>query len=201
MKRNAEQLARHREAERERRRRDPEHIRAAERARRQRNRDVLLVRGAAYREAHREELRAKALAYHAAHRDEVLRRNRARYQANRDAINAARAEWWRTHPEEARAQAARTRLRRQQAKTCDHAACLALGPVQLAWQTNPHVCYLCGTQLFLSSKPGELGHAHLDHVMPISRGGLHCAENLRPACASCNHRKHKRTPDEFARAR
>lgn len=32
----------------------------------------------------------------------------------------------------------------------------------------------------------------LDHVKPISRGGLHLLSNMRPACVSCNSRKNAR---------
>ena len=32
-------------------------------------------------------------------------------------------------------------------------------------------------------------YKHLDHVIPLSRGGLHALPNLRPACQSCNLRK------------
>ncbi len=31
---------------------------------------------------------------------------------------------------------------------------------------------------------------HVDHVIPLSRGGAHCLANLRPACAACNLSKH-----------
>jgi 5-methylcytosine-specific restriction endonuclease McrA len=27
---------------------------------------------------------------------------------------------------------------------------------------------------------------HLDHIYPLSKGGLHCVSNLAPACAPCN---------------
>ncbi len=30
---------------------------------------------------------------------------------------------------------------------------------------------------------------HIDHVIPLARGGLHCLANLRPACRACNLRK------------
>lgn len=32
----------------------------------------------------------------------------------------------------------------------------------------------------------------IDHVMPLSRGGSHTPDNIVPACASCNSRKHNR---------
>lgn len=35
---------------------------------------------------------------------------------------------------------------------------------------------------------------HMDHVIPIAppHNGLHCADNLRPACADCNLSKGSR---------
>jgi len=70
--------------------------------------------------------------------------------------------------------------KRRGAPRCDHLSCLAVGPSALSWQTNEHVCYICGTTVWLGV------NLHMDHVVPISRGGVHCADNLRPACRFCN---------------
>jgi 5-methylcytosine-specific restriction endonuclease McrA len=37
----------------------------------------------------------------------------------------------------------------------------------------------------------------IDHVLPLSRGGLHEIDNLVPACSSCNFEKHDKTPMEW----
>ena len=42
-------------------------------------------------------------------------------------------------------------------------------------------CYMCGGP-----------YEHLDHVIPIARGGSNWPANLRPSCAPCNMRKHDR---------
>lgn len=39
----------------------------------------------------------------------------------------------------------------------------------------------------------------IDHVMPLSRGGLHEVGNLVPACKSCNFNKHDKTLAEWQR--
>lgn len=39
-------------------------------------------------------------------------------------------------------------------------------------------CYLCGAK-----------SEHIDHVIPLARGGRHSIGNLAPSCANCNHRK------------
>jgi 5-methylcytosine-specific restriction endonuclease McrA len=43
-------------------------------------------------------------------------------------------------------------------------------------------CYLCG-------KVCEKHEIHLDHVIPLSRGGEHTIDNIKVACATCNLRK------------
>ena len=39
--------------------------------------------------------------------------------------------------------------------------------------------------------------AHLDHVVPVSRGGSSRPDNLVTCCARCNALKHNRTADEY----
>lgn len=50
-------------------------------------------------------------------------------------------------------------------------------------------CYLCGHELS--------GDIHMDHVVPLSRGGAHSADNLRPTHAGCNLRKNDRLLSEL----
>ena len=38
---------------------------------------------------------------------------------------------------------------------------------------------------------------HIDHVIPLSKGGLHCLSNLRPSCQSCNLSKHNKSLKNF----
>lgn len=38
---------------------------------------------------------------------------------------------------------------------------------------------------------------HADHLTPLARGGLHCRDNIVPACADCNERKQARDPFEW----
>ena len=38
---------------------------------------------------------------------------------------------------------------------------------------------------------------HADHFIPLARGGLHCVENIVPACSPCNESKSARDPAEW----
>jgi 5-methylcytosine-specific restriction endonuclease McrA len=58
-------------------------------------------------------------------------------------------------------------------------------------RTAPRMkCYLCGRQ----TKPGE---RHVDHVVPLNRGGPHVRSNLACACIPCNLGKRDKLPSEM----
>lgn len=38
---------------------------------------------------------------------------------------------------------------------------------------------------------------HIDHYIPLSRGGPHTLENVRPSCEQCNLQKSNKLPDDF----
>jgi hypothetical protein len=66
-----------------------------------------------------------------------------------------------------------------------------VGPVNLriVRAQDNHRCYLCGLAVC-----DDVHHLHslapsLDHVVPLSQGGLHCYENVRLAHVGCNARK------------
>jgi 5-methylcytosine-specific restriction endonuclease McrA len=50
-------------------------------------------------------------------------------------------------------------------------------------------CWLCGG-----------AWTHIDHVKPVSRGGMHALSNLRPACRSCNQVKNAAWPIDTRRS-
>lgn len=49
-------------------------------------------------------------------------------------------------------------------------------------------CWICSRQF------DDVVVLHWDHFMPLSKGGPHCIDNLRPACSSCNILKNGRWP-------
>ena len=47
---------------------------------------------------------------------------------------------------------------------------------------------------FIDCSLTKLGKPTMEHVIPLSRGGLHAAHNIVPACSNCNDSKHDKTP-------
>jgi len=74
---------------------------------------------------------------------------------------------------------------------------LTIASAERIWKTPPvnrrevlrrdhHTCQYCG-----SNK-----HLTLDHVIPVSKGGVHTWDNIVTACQRCNQHKSNRTPLE-----
>lgn len=57
-----------------------------------------------------------------------------------------------------------------------------------------HVCYWCGIKLPTKGW-------HLDHVVPLARGGAHAAHNLVKSCATCNESKGAKLSTEWKGAK
>lgn len=53
------------------------------------------------------------------------------------------------------------------------------------------VCHICGGQI------ASLAKLHMDHVVPLARGGTHTYGNIRPAHAYCNQRKSDKLMSEI----
>lgn len=55
-------------------------------------------------------------------------------------------------------------------------------------------CYLC--KKLLTEKT-----ATIDHIIPLSRGGFHCPNNVKIACLKCNQTKTNKELKEFLNKR
>ena len=61
--------------------------------------------------------------------------------------------------------------------------------IQRIYEEQKGLCFYCS---------GELaGKFHIDHMVPLSRGGINDPSNLCCACAFCNTSKRHRTAEEF----
>lgn len=111
--------------------------------------------------------------------------NRAK---NSEKINAKTREWRLNNPEKYKESTRANKNRRRGAKVENYTLKQALD----LYGSN---CHLCGLAIDLdaprwTAQPGWQNGLHLDHVIRISDGGKDCLENVRPAHALCNLRKH-----------
>lgn len=102
-----------------------------------------------------------------------------RYQQGLDRPDPVRARatkdrWQKAHPEVNRRTQFNRRARKRDA-FIEH-----VDPT-VVFQAHGGRCGICGELI--------AGKFEVDHVMPLSRGGLHCYDNCQPAHAACNRRK------------
>lgn len=159
--------------------RDPEKKRKYQRAHYLKNRERLLAAAKQYRKAHPEKRKAEAARYRRRH-PEVVRAKAKRYAAKH-------ADHIKRYVKEHRKEfAARTRRRR--ARMAEVLCTLTASQWEAILALHENRCAYCGRYDVPMTQ---------DHVVPISRGGSHSAENVVPACKSCNSGKGARTPEEW----
>lgn len=137
-------------------------------------------------EQRREYNRLAALTWAAEHRDLAAQRAREWYEAHHDQAAAASRGWRLRHPMVVKAMGMKRRARIAEA-VCQHGpACITPEFLVMVYAA---CCIYCG-------QPA----AHADHFISIAAGGLHCQENLVPACVRCNESKGRRDPFEWIRS-
>jgi len=130
------------------------------------------------------------LKYYYAHRDEYNARSRARYRDNpelREKRNAWKRAW-----DKANRHVRRTSERNRRAKKRLAEGTHTAAETAAIRRSQKNRCVYCRVKL------GR--HGHLDHIIPLSRGGSNERRNLQWLCAECNIRKGAKDPIEFARA-
>jgi hypothetical protein len=102
---------------------------------------------------------------------------------NFEKLQISKAEYARrqlaANPEKVRAYGVRARLIRRSRIASNEVFAVSQKEI-LSLRNQP--CFYCGAKT----------NIHLDHVIPVSRGGRHSIGNLVPACKSCNSKKSDR---------
>lgn len=134
------------------------------------------------RQAQRDRYRHHKTKWRENNRDKI-----ADYTRRTRSKNSERhAAWRKANPEKFSALIKVSGYRRRAAKAAG-----ATAKETLAWaNAQKKRCYWCNARC-----PDDY---HIDHYVPLSRGGLHEIENLVIACPDCNRRKSAKDPLDFA---
>lgn len=157
----------------------------------------------AYYAANSEKVKAKRLAYYAANTNKQKDYSAVYRAENPDKAKASCAAWraanpgklkakiaiWRAaNPESLRIYSANRRARKRKC-----GGVLSKGLSDKLFSLQKGRCACCGNPL------GE--KYHLDHIMPLARGGANTDSNMQLLINTCNMQKHASDPLHFMRAR
>jgi len=150
----------------------------------------------------KEKHRKRQLAYVATRRDQERQRaaewreknperhaetHRMYYESNREKVKSANYKYRRENPE-----AYRQYARDYKARKRAGGGRLSRGYFDRLWAAQAGLCKACEGDLMI------LG-THLDHIIPLVKGGLHCDDNVQLLCATCNRRKSAKNFEDFLR--
>lgn len=157
------------------------------------NRDHALRVSRAYYYANRERIIARDRAYKAERRELLRAKSRERYARNKEhCLAIARAyrernlEKVRERDRNSPARFAASHRRRVLIRNAKQK--VTKQEWELILDRYGRKCLCCGRS------QNEVA-LHMDHVVPLSRGGSHTADNVQPLCKSCNSKKHTRVID------
>lgn len=139
-------------------------------------------------------------AYYRENAEYVKAKRRSRYQENREAISQQRRDsydedarklaverqrsWRKANPEKFRAQVANRDARRKGASGDTDSE-----TIQQMYDDQGGLCAYCEAPLF--------GNFHIEHMVPLSRGGSNHWDNIAVSCPWCNWSKNNKTAEEF----
>jgi 5-methylcytosine-specific restriction endonuclease McrA len=153
-------------------------------------RDAYLATKRAYREAHRLDLAAKGRAYRHANKQAISKKQLEHRRELADEERARRKEYgraWRAaHPEVMKVSRKLSLDRRRYQVNGSYTAA--------EWRSK---CEYWGWACYLCRKPLTTKTMHIEHRIPLSRGGADWLANVAPACAPCNLAKRTKTEAEF----
>jgi len=120
------------------------------------------------------------------HREEILQQQSEYRKANRQVI-VERSTRWRLNNREKHNAIARNRHARKRNAPGKHTS----ADIQIQYRSQSGRCWWCGKSL------NPLDY-HVDHRIPLSRGGSNAPENLCVSCPTCNMSKSDKLPHEWS---
>jgi len=145
----------------------------------------------AYNAANPERIKARNKSWAAANREKAAATSRAWRAANPERMNATIDTWRANNPERADEMKRKGRRCRRAAEANTTSEPYTTQQILTLYGSDCHICFeaidLAATRI--CGGPGWERGLHLDHVIPLSKGGTDLIDNIRPAHGLCNLRK------------
>jgi len=144
------------------------------------NREKVKIKQQEYRENNRDKIRTLISDWTKRNPEKNRQTSLAFYHRNKHKKNNNELSWAKQNPEANREKTAR----REAQKRANQSFVILSKDLKKLYDS---VCTYCGIS----------GEIQADHVVPISRGGVHGISNLVPACRTCNQSKGSKLLSEW----
>ena len=153
-----------------------------------RNKAKVRAKNNEWKEANKERCAAKRQEYLIANK--VARQiQRAEYHVkNKEKLNGRSAAWQKANPEKCRIQ-----MQNRRAKLREVGGKLSTNLFEVLFKLQRGKCACCGAKLTRA--------AHMDHIVPLARGGENEDCNIQLLTQKCNNQKHAKDPISFMQSK
>ena len=142
-------------------------------------------------ERNKESIKIASKKYYDEHREEILRKDKEYYENNRDYALKNMHEYYVNHSDEIKEKA----IMRKRTIRGTSDGTVTKDALEKMFEEQDHKCGYCGQEITKqSNKPNT---RHLDHIIPISRGGMNTLSNVHWVCPVCNKSKGNRLEEEW----
>jgi len=166
-----------------------------EKAYREEHHDTLNEYGKKYYSDHKEELNEKGRIYREEHQDEIREWRRTYNEEHREE-KATRDKEYRQTPQGRMVRRAAHHRRRARKKGSGGSYTAA--QIQAQLKRQKYRCYYAGCGHAKFEKKNGKHIFHIDHIVPLSRGGTNTIDNIVLSCPTCNMHKHNKLPHEWS---
>lgn len=144
-----------------------------------------------YRENNIEKLKEYKKQYHAKNKEKIIEKSKIWYESNIERAKETRKKYNKYYRSTESSKISSRIFKLKRRKVIRYGCDKATNTEIKLLIENSKNCYWCDKELN--------GIYHIDHYIPIAKGGNHSIENLVISCPSCNLRKHSKDPMQFAK--
>lgn len=143
------------------------------------------AKDAAYRASNPVGCRRATMTYRERHKEKRTKWKRENQEKLWKYHREKSKQWYKDNPEKATITAHKSRAKRQSLLVGE----ITKDQLNKLFASQKFRCAICRQKL--------INKKHLDHIMPLSKGGLHEIKNLQYLCPTCNLRKSAIHPIDF----